>query len=190
MKHNSAVMARALVVIADGTEEMEATVAIDLLRRAKVEVVVAGLDGDGPVKMSRGVVLVPDVALADAGDSFDAVVLPGGRGGADAFAASAAVGALLKASEAAGRTVGAICAAPIALVRHEVFAGRKMTCHPSVDDIVAPFSSHQTDAAVVDGNLITSRGPGTAFHFGLALIEKLCGADVAAEVRAPLMIPS
>ncbi len=181
-------MSRALVVIAEGTEEMEATIVVDLLRRAEIDVVVAGLDGDGPVKMSRGVRLLPDVALADAGDDFDALVLPGGRGGADRFAASPAIAARLAAFEGSGRCVGAICAAPIALVQHGAFAGRRMTCHPSVDAIVAPFAQHATDEVVEDGPLVTSRGPGTAFAFGLALIRRLADDATAERVHAPLML--
>ncbi len=183
-------MPRALVVIAEGTEEMEATIVVDLLRRAEIDVVVAGLDGDAPVRMSRGVRMLPDVALADAPDDFDALVLPGGRGGADRFAASEAIAARLAAFEESGRLVGAICAAPIALVSHNRFAGHRMTCHPSVDDIVAPFAEHTTTPVTEDRNLVTSRGPGTAFVFGLALIARLESDEVAQRVRDPLMLVS
>lgn len=183
-------MPRVLVVVADGTEEMEATIVIDLLRRAEIEVVVAGLDGDAPVTMSRGVRVVPDVALDAAGDDFAALVLPGGRGGADRFAASPALAARLAAFESTDRLVGAICAAPIALAAHGAFAGRRMTCHPSVDGIVESFGTHATDVVVEDGTLVTSRGPGTAFAFALALVTRLAGEAVATRVRAPLMLPS
>jgi len=180
---------RAIVVVTEGTEEMEATITIDLLRRAGVEVVVAGLEGDGPVRCSRGVVIQPDVALGAVEGPADVLVLPGGMGGAEAFAASPEIKARLIAQLEADRAVAAICAAPIAFAAHGVFEGRKMTCHPSVKARVAEHAVHTSEPVVVDNDLITSQGPGTALHFGLALVRYLCGPEKEAEVRAPLMIP-
>jgi protein DJ-1 len=187
---------RALVILAEGAEEMEATIVVDVLRRAEIDVVVAGLDGADPVRCSRGVRIVPDTALANVKDAkdakgvFDAIVLPGGKGGADKLAASSAVGDLLRAQVEAGRTVAAICAAPIALRSHGVFAGKRMTCHPSVNDVVSAHGDLVEEAVVEDGQLVTSRGPGTAFLFALALVERLRGAEVAAKVKAPMMLTS
>lgn len=182
-------MKRALVIVADGTEEMEATITVDLLRRGGVEVTVAGLAGPGPVTCARGVVLVPDAALSAVGDDFDVVVLPGGMGGAQAFAASPEVGRRLHAQVAAGRAVAALCAAPIAFVQHGLFEGRPMTCHPAVHDVVAAHGALQSGAVVQDGLLITSPGPGASFHFGLALVAHLMGPAAAERVRGPLMMP-
>jgi protein DJ-1 len=181
---------------------MEATIAVDVLRRAEVEVVLAGLDGPDPVRCSRGVRIVPDAALADvvrdsafAGPSgvghepaFDALVLPGGKGGAERLAGSPVVGRLLRDQAEAGRIVAAICAAPIALAAHGVFAGRRMTCHPSVNDIVGAHGRLAEGPVVEDRELLTSQGPGTAFAFALALVGRLCGAETAARVRAPMML--
>ncbi|MCB9648223.1 MAG: DJ-1/PfpI family protein [Deltaproteobacteria bacterium] len=183
-------MKRALVLVADGTEEMEATITVDLLRRGGVEVIMAGLDGPGVVTCARGVKLVPDLALADVRGDFDVVVLPGGMGGAKAFAASEAVGGLLAAQVEAGRAVGAICAAPMALARHGLFEGRPMTAHPAVHEVVARHGQLRHEPVVQDGLLITSQGPGTAFQFGLALLAHLIGPEVAEKVRAPLMMPT
>lgn len=180
---------RALVILAEGAEEMEATIVIDVLRRAEVEVVVAGLDGLEPVRCSRGVRLVPDAALASlGGGGFDVVVLPGGKGGADRLACSAAVGERLRAQAEAGRVVAAICAAPIALAAHGLFKGKRMACHPSVNDVVAAHGELVASPVVEDGQLVTSQGPGTAFAFALALVTRLRGAEVAAKVRAPMML--
>jgi DJ-1 family protein len=181
--------ARALVILAEGAEEMEATIVIDVLRRAEVEVVVAGLDGGEPVRCSRGVRIVPDAPLAavDAG-AFDVIVLPGGKGGADRLAGSPAVGERLRAQAAASRLVAAICAAPITLAAHGVFKGKRMACHPSVDDVVAAHGELIASPVVEDGQLVTSQGPGTAFAFALALVTRLCGAEVEAQVRAPMML--
>lgn len=180
---------RAIVVITEGSEEMEATITIDLLRRAGVEVTVAGLDGDNVVTCSRGVCIQPDVALAAIEGPADVFVLPGGAGGAEAFANSDGVKEWLLRHIDADKSVAAICAAPIAFAKHDVFNGRKMTCHSSVRDVISSHGEHCYDPVVVDGNLITSQGPGTAFHFGLAIIEHLLGPERAAEVRAPLMMP-
>ncbi len=179
---------RVLVLLAAGAEEMEVTITVDVLRRAGVEVLLAGVDGAAPVTCSRGVRLVPDVALAQARGPYDLVVLPGGMAGAERLSASADVGAILAAQQAARRPIAAICAAPLALVAHGVHAGKAFTSHPSVRDRVAAFGRYREDAVVTDGDLITSRGPGTAFAFALALVARLCGADAAAAVRAPLLL--
>lgn len=182
---------RALVILAEGAEEMEATIAVDVLRRAEIDVVLAGLDGADSVRCSRGMRILPDTSLAEVdGSSFDVIVLPGGKGGAERLAGSAAVGNLLRAQKAAGRTVAAICAGPIALRTHGVFEGSRMTCHPSVNEVVGGHGRLTAGAVVTDGQLITSQGPGTAFEFALAIVERLRGADVAEKVRSPMMLPS
>ncbi|MCK6587913.1 MAG: DJ-1/PfpI family protein [Polyangiaceae bacterium] len=182
---------RALVILAEGAEEMEAIISVDVLRRAEIDVVLAGLDGANPVRCSRGVRVVPDTSLAEvAGSSFDVIVLPGGKDGATRLAGSSAVGDLLRAQAAAGRTVAAICAAPIALRTHGVFEGSRMTCHPSVNEVVGGHGRLTPGPVVTDGQLITSQGPGTAFLFALAIVERLRGTDVAEKVRAPMMLPS
>ncbi|KAJ3087684.1 Protein deglycase DJ-1zDJ-1 [Quaeritorhiza haematococci] len=181
----------ALVLVANGSEEMEAVITIDTLRRGKVDVTVAGLTGSQSVECSRKVVLVPDVALSDIKDktAFDAVILPGGLGGAEAFAKSEEVHALLKSYEAnPQKIVAAICAAPIALNAAGVGKGKHITSHPSVKDKLGAYS-YKEDRVVVDGNFVTSRGPGTAFEFALKLLEKLCGKETVQEVVAPMLLP-
>jgi protein DJ-1 len=181
---------RALVVLAEGAEEMEATITVDVLRRAGVEVVLAGLDGPDAVRCSRKVRIVPDAALSAAGDDFDVLVLPGGADGARRLAESPEVGRLLREREQRGALVAAICAAPMALARHGAFAGRRMTSHPSVTEIVAAHGQASEETVVDDGSLVTSRGPGTAFAFALHLVARLCGEAKAREVREPMMLPT
>lgn len=182
----------ALVVLAEGAEEMEVTIIVDVLRRAGVDVTLAGLAGDRPVLCSRRVVIVPDVALSRAGMDHSALVLPGGAGGAKRLGESPAVGDLLRAFSLTQRLVGAICAAPTALVSHNVFVGRKMTCHPSVRDIVWLHAdigrSGPLEAVVEDRNLVTGSGPGASFRFALALAARLVGNDRAKGVAPPLML--
>jgi protein DJ-1 len=179
----------ALVVIAPGTEEMEAVISIDVLRRGGIDVTVAGVDGTDPVRCSRGVVITPDIALDDVVGTFDVVILPGGAEGAQRLATSTKVGELLKQQESSGRWVGAICAAPIALEAHGVFKNRNLTSHPSVRGMVEDWGAYSEHPVVADGNLITSRGPGTAFPFALRVVGALTNAERMVAVRAPMMFP-
>jgi protein DJ-1 len=179
----------ALVLVAQGTEEMEAVISIDVLRRGGIDVTVAGVDGTDPIRCSRGVVITPDVALDGVDGDFDIVVLPGGAEGAQRLALSARVGDILRRQEQSGRLVGAICAAPIALEAHGVFEGRQLTSHPSVKEVLEDWGEYSEHPVVADGNLITSRGPGTAFPFALRIVGTLTDAQRMLEVRAPMMFP-
>ena len=181
---------RVLIPLAPGVEEMEAVILADVLRRAGIDVVLAGVDGPGPVVCSRKVRLLPDCALADCQGGFDLVLLPGGAAGARALADSAPVRELLQAQERASRLVGAICAAPIALRAAGVGQGRSLTSHPSVQGELAGFGRYLEQRVVRDGTLLTSRGPGTAFEFALACIEALLGKDAADRVAGPMLLPA
>lgn len=179
----------ALVLVTEGTEEMEAVISIDVLRRGGIEVTVAGVDGSDPICCSRGVVITPDIALGDVRGDFDVIVLPGGAEGAQRLALSAKVGEILRAQEHSGRRVAAICAAPIALQAHGVFRNRHLTSHPSVKGMLEGWGQYSEHPVVADGNLITSRGPGTAFPFALRIVGTLIDAQRMVEVRAPMMFP-
>ncbi|MEZ4293384.1 MAG: DJ-1/PfpI family protein [Polyangiaceae bacterium] len=183
-------MARALVILAEGAEEMETTITVDVLRRGGIEVILAGLDGAAPVTCSRGVRIVPDCALADTAGPFDVIVLPGGGEGARRLSESAPVGALLRAQEAEGRLTAAICAAPIALAKHRVYAGHKLTGYPTVHPILAAHGDVITAPVVEDRALLTSQGPGTTFAFALALVERFAGKDTASRVRDAMVLPA
>jgi 4-methyl-5(b-hydroxyethyl)-thiazole monophosphate biosynthesis len=183
-------MARVLVPLADGCEELEAVTIIDLLRRAGIEVVTAGL-GDGPVKASRGVVLLPDCSLDQVlDDDFDMIVLPGGLAGAERLDADPRIHTLLQRMAEKDRYTAAICAAPKVLLNAGLLDGRKATAYPgAIDGRVAVGTQLQADPVVVDGRVITSQGPGTAMDFALTLIEMLSGADTREQVETPLMRP-
>lgn len=180
---------KALVLLTQGNEEIEAVIAIDVMRRGGIDVTVAGVDGADPIRCSRGVVITPDVALEDISGDFDIVVLPGGAEGAQRLAEAPAVGKLLRNQEKAGRWVGAICAAPAALKEHGVFQGRRMTSHPSVQVLLEAWAEYSEHSVVEDGKLITSRGPGTAFAFALRIVGALTDAERMVQVRAPMMFP-
>jgi len=179
----------ALVLVAQGSEEIEAVISIDVLRRGGIDVTVAGVDSIDPIRCSRGVVVTPDVALDSVDGDFDILVLPGGAEGAQRLALSEKVGEILRKQEKSGRFVGAICAAPIALRAHGVFENRQLTSHPSVKETLEDWGEYSENPVVADGNLITSRGPGTAFPFALRIVGTLTDAQRMLEVRAPMMFP-
>lgn len=180
-------MARILVPLAHGCEELEAVTIIDLLRRAGLEVVSAGLEA-GPVKASRGVVLQPDVLLDEVLDQpFDMVALPGGLPGADHLDRDPRIAPLLRRVAGEKRFVAAICAAPKVLANAGLLEGRQATAYPGVlEGLGLADASRGAGAVVRDGQVITSRGPGTAMDFALALIEALAGREKRNEVEAGL----
>ena len=183
-------MASVLIPLAAGFEELEAVTIIDLLVRAGVEVTSAGLT-PGPLKATRGVVLVPDTDLDTALQrQYDMVVLPGGLPGAKALEADPRIRTLLQQMHASGRYTAAICAAPRVLAAAGLLDGRTATSYPGILDQALPPGAQYSDQAVVqDGSVVTSRGPGTAMDFALYLIELLVGKAKRDEVEAGLVRP-
>ena len=152
---------------------------------------IAGLNSAEPVKCSCGVKLLPDISLDEAlKNEYDAVVLPGGLGGSEAFCASSKVGQLLKKQEAAGKYCAAICAAPTAFKQHGIGAGKTITSYPSMAEKFkgTDYKYTEDQSVVVDGKLVTSRGPGTAFAFGLKLVELLVDKKTSDEIKAGMLV--
>jgi len=180
-------MASVLIPLAQGCEELEAVTVIDLLRRARINVVTAGLDNQ-PVCASRGTVLIPDTTLDEAlKQDYDMVVLPGGQPGADNLDNDERVHTLLKKMANSEKFTAAICAAPKVLANAGILSGKKATSFPGVLDNMALSDVNLVQNAVVqDGKVVTSRGPGTAMDFALTLIENLVGKDVRDNVEAGL----
>ena len=181
-------MPNTLLLLANGCEELEAVTVIDLLRRAQIEVVTAGLQA-GPVTASRGTVLVPETTLeAVQEQSFDLVVLPGGLPGARYLEEDPRVLSLLQRHAAAGHVVAAICAAPKVLAVAGLLDGRRATAYPGcVNPAAFPQVTLVADAVVVDGRIVTSRGPGTAMDFALCLIGLLMGEARRQDVESELV---
>jgi 4-methyl-5(b-hydroxyethyl)-thiazole monophosphate biosynthesis len=172
---------RALIILHPGFEEIEAVTPIDLLSRAGVEVVQAALDDSRFVTGRSGISLQATHRLVDvAEDIFDAIILPGGPGIMQ-IRNHPLICKLLQQQQAANRLIGCICAAPLLLLDASQTAGLRYTCHPSAEDQL----TEAIDAAVVqDGNIITSRGAGTATEFALILVSQLTDqvtADTIAE---------
>lgn len=183
-------MATVLVPLADGCEELEAVTIIDILRRAGIDVVTAGLD-DQLVRASHGVRIMPDTNLDEAlTRDYDMVVLPGGLPGADNLDEDPRVKELLKKMANSERFTAAICAAPKVLANAGLLRGKKATAYPgSLDSVNHQAQLVSADAVVRDGKVITSRGPGTAMDFALALIEALTGKAKRDEVERALVRP-
>lgn len=179
-------MAKVLVPLASGCEELEAVTIVDILRRADVEVITAGLMS-GPVRASRGMVLMPDMVLDEAlRQEYDMIVLPGGMPGSEHLQNDARIIGLLRSMAAAGKFTAAICAAPMALHAAGLLEGRRVTSFPGVLDELPGSHRYLDDAIVVDGKIVTSRGPGTAMDFALRLVELLVGKARRDQVEAGL----
>lgn len=181
-------MSRVLVPLACGFEEIEAVTIIDVLRRAEVEVLVASLDEKALVKGANEISVQADMQVKDVDvESLDMVVLPGGLDGTYALADDERVQSILKEMDAKGKNIGAICAAPFALNKAGVLK-QKYTCYPSIEEQIR-LDGFMGDSAMVveDGNVMTSRGPGTAICFALAIVKKLKGQEMYEMLRGGLL---
>ena len=172
---------KVVILLAEGFEEVEAITPVDYLRRAGIEVQIAALGGNLAVTGSHGIQVNADISFS--GDGFpldwDGVIVPGGGPGSDRLAASKEAGLFLKEMAGKGKWICAICAAPArVLAPLGLLAGKKFTCYPGEEGKVSG-AEWKEDRVVVDGNLITSRGPGTAGEFACAIIDRLNGAGGA-----------
>jgi len=176
-------MATALVLLADGFEEIEAVTIIDVLRRGEVAVTTASLAGK-QVRGSHQIALEADVLLDSVAiEDFDALVLPGGPA-SKTLREDPRAQAAIRGAARAGKLLAAVCAAPTALEVAGVLAGKRATVYPGN---LLP-SAEQVDARVVeDGNVITGSGPGTTMDFALKLVERLSGVAVAQSTAERLL---
>jgi len=183
-------MSRVLVPLAEGFEEIEAVTVVDLLRRAGIEVRTASLAGREVIG-SHGITVLADIGLDEAAATdYDMIVLPGGMPGTTHLKSDPRVTRLLRQFAESGRYTAAICAAPSVLAHAGLLEGRKATSFPGfLKSDSAPGIRLSEDAVVVDGKVATSRGPGTAVPFGLALIELLEGAEARRAVEERLQLP-
>ncbi len=179
-------MSKVLVPLASGFEEIEAMSIIDILRRADIDVVVAGL-GKKQVVGAHGVRVQADAHIEDMNsDEFDMIVLPGGLPGATNLQKDEYVQKLLKDFDKQNKSIGAICAAPIALESAGVLK-ENYTCYPSFEANIREEGYTTSQDVVSDKNIMTSRGPATAMAFGLAIVAKLCGDEKSSEIKSQLL---
>jgi len=175
-----------LVPLAEGFEEIESITVIDILRRADLEVITAGL-GSGPVEGSHKVRVVPDASLDDIKvDDFDAIILPGGYPGFVNLESDQRVIKAIRDMYQAGKCVAAICLAPAVLMKAGVLEGRKATINPYGKNQI-PKDIYADDRVVVDKNLVTSKSPGTAMEFSIKLVEILAGKEKSIEIAEEVL---
>lgn len=182
-------MPTVLIPLADGFEELEAISAIDLLRRAGIHVTTASLNEQRQVTGSHDISLIADSTLSEVmNDDFDMLVLPGGQPGTNNLNADKRIHTIIKRLYKADAAVAAICAAPLVLAHAGVLSGKRATAYQGVLQSKDWNDIHLSDQPVeVDGNIITSRGPGTALDFSLAIIEKLLGPTLRQQVEIDLL---
>jgi 4-methyl-5(b-hydroxyethyl)-thiazole monophosphate biosynthesis len=180
-------MSKVLVPLATGFEEIEAMTIVDILRRADIDVLIAGLDKKQVVG-AHGVKVQADAHIKEMKSSdFDMIVLPGGLPGATNLQKDEDVQRLLKEFDTQDKYIGAICAAPIALQSAGVLK-ESYTCYPSFETNIKEEGYEADKNVVSDKNVLTSRGPATAMEFALAIVAKLCGDEKSAEIKAQLLL--
>ena len=167
-----------LIPLATGFEEIEAVSLIDVLRRAGIKVIVASLNERMQVQGANGIVLVADRVIDGiSADDIDMILLPGGWGGTDILSIDSNVQNLLKDMNNKGKDISAICAAPFTLHSAGVLS-HNFTCYPSVEKKIR-VDGYSSDLDIVeDGNIITSKGPGTAICLGLYIVKKYVGIEM------------
>ncbi len=171
------------VLLAPGFEEAEALVPVDMLRRANIETATVSITGE-PVPGSHGVTVLADVILDDVDLSkADMLVLPGGGPGYKNLGKEPKVEQLVRNAAEKGLWLAAICAAPTLLGRWGLLEGKNAVCYPGMEEGLTGAQPRMDQGFVVDGKIITGRAAGSAFDFGLALVEALAGAAEADKVR-------
>lgn len=180
-------MKKTVMLFAEGFETVEALMVVDLLRRAGVTVTMASITGEETVTSSHGVCVGMDAAL-DGVDlsSYDAIILPGGMPGTTHLGESEAVKKAVLAMDAAGKIVAAICAAPGVLGRYGLLKGKRACSFPD-HEVNLTGAEVSRDPVVTDGNIVTSRGLGTAMEFGLKLLEILEGTEKMEEIKKKIV---
>ena len=193
---------KAIILLAEGFEEVEAITPMDYLRRAGIDLTIAAIGSSLTVKGSHNIAIVADALLGDLkskgeldASRWDAVVVPGGLPGSSNLASSKETGSFLKEMSGAGKLVSAICAAPAwVLSPLGILAGKNFTCYPGEEKKVLAAGSASAGAAwkqdrvVTDGNIITSRGAGTAGEFACAIITKLVSEDEAKKLAEKVLL--
>ena len=176
---------KAIVFLADGFEECEGLIVVDILRRAGAETLMASVMNDRQIDSSRHIKVYADVMAADVDfDSVDLIVLPGGRLGTENMGANDLVVEKCKEFAAcnSGKYLAAICAAPSLLAALGLLDGKKATCHPDFESQMAGAELTGRSVAV-DGNIITGQGLGASFDFAFELVKTLVGQEKTDQIK-------
>ncbi len=175
------------IFMADGCEEIEGLTVVDIVRRAKMEIVMISITGKREVTSSHQVTFLTDALAAEADyDTLDGIVLPGGMPGTLNLQADETVNKVIRQFAAEGRLVCAICAAPSVLGAAGILEGKCATCHPGFEEKLTGARVEEKEV-VVDGNVITSRGMGTAIPFALEIVRYFADDETVEQVRKGLV---
>lgn len=175
------------IFMADGCEEIEGLTVVDIVRRAKMEIVMISITGKREVTSSHQVTFLTDALAAEVDyDTLDGIVLPGGMPGTLNLQADETVNKVIRQFAAEGRLVCAICAAPSVLGAAGILEGKWATCHPGFEEKLTGAKVEEKEV-VVDGNVITSRGMGTAIPFALSLVSQLVSEEKAQELAQSII---
>ncbi len=188
-------MKNVFMLLADGFEEMEAVLPIDLMRRAGITVCTVSMNYSLKVVGSRGIVVEADKLSSEVDDEHleanlpDAVFLPGGLNGSLNLSKHPFTQTILQAMSKSNKVIAAICACPpIVLAPFGLLDGKYFTCYPGMEKLKqyapkADLSGHKTDRVVKCGNLITAQGPGSAADIAFTIIEKLIDNETSKKVK-------
>ena len=175
------------MMVANGYEEVEMLTVVDLLRRAGMTCDIISVTGEKELTSSHKVTVMADLLYEEADfDSYDALVIPGGMPGTTTLGKHAGVGGQLKKAYVDGRLIAAICAAPTVFGKLGLLEGKKAICYPGMEDQLTG-AEVTCESAVCDGNIITSRGMGTAIDFGLAILKYYEGEEAAASMAEKIV---
>ncbi|CEG70166.1 hypothetical protein RMATCC62417_06113 [Rhizopus microsporus] len=182
---------KAIVFLTEGAEDMEFSISVDVLRRAKVEVTVVGVELNGTyATCARGIKVIPDVKFEETtfkASDYDVAIVPGGAGSAKTLSAHKGVHKLIMEFYEHSKLVAFICAGTLVAKEAGIPTHHTVTSFPSVKDKLVDAYTYSEDRVVVSDNVITSRAPGTAFLFALTIAEKLVGPEVVDTVKHDLM---
>lgn len=180
-------MSKIGIFMADGCEEIEGLTVVDIVRRAGMEIETISITDKAEVTSSHKVTFKTDTTKADADfDSYDGIVLPGGMPGTLNLGADETVDKVIREFAAAGKLVSAICAAPSVLGQAGLLEGKKATCHPGFEDKLLG-ATWLEEPVVVDGNIITSRGMGTAIAFALEIVKYFTDNEMVEKIKTGLV---
>ena len=171
--------------LADGFEEVEALCPLDILRRANLEVTTVGVGGKDVIRGAHGIIVhadIPDIMYRDS--SPDMIILPGGMPGSSNLDESRIVDSALRAAHRQGKFLAAICAAPMVLGKRGYLEGKRAVCFPGFEELLAGAVVDTENSLVRDGNIITAKGMGAAFDFGLELVKCFKDDEAAKKISS------
>ncbi|MBC8015542.1 MAG: DJ-1/PfpI family protein [Sporomusaceae bacterium] len=175
--------------LADGFEEIEAISTVDILRRADIEVQMVSIMDKKEVVGAHNITVVADILFENA-DYTDVgmIILPGGGGGTQKMAEHAGLKQQITKQAMEGKWIAAICAAPTILGKLGLLEGKSAACYPGCESQLTGANVSTSPRVIVDGRIITSRGPGTSFEFGLKIVEVLKGLELANRLKEQMII--